>query len=142
METRSHRVTTGLIALAGTLVLALGAAACGGDDTAGSTLPPAAAEGRQIALRAGCAACHGADGEGGTGPAWTDTLGTQVELDDGTTVTVDEAFLTRSIADPDAEIVDGFTVKMPQNQLTDEEIARVVAYIVALDDAGTTGTGG
>ena len=31
---------------------------------------------------------------------------------------------------------------MPQNQLTDEEIAKVVAYIVALNDPAATGTGG
>ena len=47
-------------------------------------------------------ACHGADGEGGIGPAWAGSLGTEIELDDGTTVTVDEAYLTRAIADPGA----------------------------------------
>ena len=43
---------------------------------------------------------------------------------------------------PDAQVVDGFSVKMPQNQLTDEEIAKVVAYIVALNEPAPTGTGG
>ena len=141
METRSRRRATGLLALAAPLLLVVAAAACGGDDGGGSTpLSPAASEGRQIALRAGCAACHGTDGQGGTGPAWDDVLGTQVALADGSTVTGDEAYLTRSIADPDAEIVDGFSVKMPQNQLTDEEIAKVVAYIVELNDP--TGSAG
>jgi cytochrome c oxidase subunit 2 len=142
METRPRRGATGLVALVGPLLLVVGAVACGDDDTAGPPLSPEAAEGREIAVRAGCAACHGADGQGGTGPAWDDVLGTQVALDDGTTVTADEAYLTRSIADPDAQVVDGFSVKMPQNQLTDEEIAKVVAYIVALNEPAPTGTGG
>ncbi|MET0458587.1 MAG: c-type cytochrome [Ilumatobacteraceae bacterium] len=141
METR-RRSTTGLLLLATPVVLVFGAAACGGDDDAGPPRSPEAAEGRQIAVRSGCAACHGADGQGGTGPAWDDVLGTDVMLDDGSTVTADEAYLARSIADPDAEVVDGFSIKMPQNQLTDEEIAKVVAYIVALNEPVTGGTGG
>ena len=120
--------------MAVSLVLAAGAAACGGDDASGQPdLSPEAAEGRQIAARAGCAACHGSDGDGGTGPAWAGSLGTEVELEDGTTVTVDEAYLARSIADPDAQVHDGFAIQMPQNQLSDEEIAKVVAYIVELN---------
>ena len=115
------------------LLLAAGLAACGGDASGQPELSPTAAEGRQIAARAGCAACHGSDGGGGTGPAWAGSLGTEIELADGTTVTVDEAYLTRSIADPDAHVRDGFSIQMPQNQLTDEEIAKVVAYIVELN---------
>ena len=83
--------------------------------------------------RAGCTACHGADGEGGIGPAWAGSLGTEIELDDGTTVTVDEAYLERAITDPAAEIHAGFSVTMPENQLTDEEVAQVIDYIVSLD---------
>ena len=141
MEPRPRRAVTGLLALAGPVLLVLGAVACGGDDAA-SPMSPEAAEGRQIAVRAGCAGCHGADGQGGTGPAWNEVLGTEVELKDGTTVIADEAYLTRSIADPSAEVVDGFSVKMPQNQLTDDEIAKVVAYIVALNGPAPAGTGG
>ena len=123
------------------VLLALGTVGCGGDGDAGPPLSPEATEGRETAVRAGCAACHGADGQGGTGPAWDGVLGTDVTLDDGSTVTADEAYLTRSIADPAADVVDGFSVKMPQNQLTDEEIAKVVAYIVALNEPLTGGTG-
>ena len=121
-----------LIAVTSPVLLVAGAASCGGED-ASADLSPTATEGRQIASRAGCAACHGSDGGGGTGPAWTGTLGTDVELADGTTVTVDEAYLARSIADPDAQVRDGFAIRMPENQLSDEEIAKVVAYIVELN---------
>ena len=120
------------------VTLSAGAAACRDDDAGGSSeLSPAAVEGRQIALRAGCAACHGSDGDGGTGPAWAGSFGSEVELADGTTVTVDEAYLARSITDPGAQIHDGFAIQMPENQLTDEEIAKVVAYIVELDGAAS-----
>jgi cytochrome c oxidase subunit II len=117
-----------VLVLAG--VAALGAG-CGDDGTSSGT--GAAAEGQEIARRAGCTACHGVDGEGGIGPAWAGVLGTEIELDDGTTVTVDEAYLTRAIADPGAETHAGFSVTMPENRLSDDEIAQVVDYIVSLD---------
>jgi cytochrome c oxidase subunit II len=118
------------IVLAVAVVVALGAVGCA-DDGASSD-PGVADEGREIARRAGCAACHGADGEGGIGPAWAGSLGTEIELDDGTAVTVDEAYLERAITDPAAEIHTGFSVTMPENQLTEEEVAQVIDYIVSL----------
>ena len=130
-----------VIGLAVVGAVALGAASCG-DDDGGSSGSAEADEGQQIARRAGCNACHGADGEGGIGPAWAGSLGSEIELDDGTTITVDEAYLTRAIADPAAETHAGFAVTMPENSLTDAEIAEVVDYIVSLDGAAETGTTG
>jgi cytochrome c oxidase subunit II len=115
--------------LAAALLLAL-VAACGDDDSADH-------DGQQIARRAGCAACHGSDGQGGIGPAWDDSLGSEIELTDGTTVVVDEEYYTRAIADPQAQVRAGFDVTMPTNQLTDEEIAAVVDYIVGLNAEGS-----
>ena len=116
--------------LAAALLVAV-VAACGGDDDSADP------DGQRIARRAGCAACHGADGQGGIGPAWDDSLGSEVELTDGTTVVVDEDYLTRAIADPQAQVRAGFDVTMPTNHLTDEEIAAVVAYIVELNAEGS-----
>jgi mono/diheme cytochrome c family protein len=122
-------------------VVVLGLIGCGGDDDdGGDALSPAAEEGREIARRAGCTACHGVDGEGGVGPGWVGSLGSEVELDDGTTVTIDEAYLTRAIAEPSAEVRTGFNVQMPENDLSDDEIASIVEYIVALDGPASTGT--
>ncbi len=101
-------------------------AACGGNGGTQS-------EGERIALRSGCTSCHGADGEGGIGPAWAGSLGSEIELDDGTTTVVDEAYLSRAIADPSAEVRAGYDVSMPSNDLTEEEIDAVVAYIVELN---------
>jgi cytochrome c oxidase subunit 2 len=125
--------TPTIISLLAMAVVVLAAASCGGDDDGAGQVSGAAAEGQQIAQRSGCSACHGADGQGGIGPAWAGDLGTQVELTDGSTATVDEAYLRRSIAEPSAQVHAGFTVAMPENQLTDEEIDKVVAYIVSLN---------
>ena len=108
----------------------------------GHLSPPRPTEGRQIAGgRAGCAACHGADGRAALGPGMgRRRRAPRSTLDDGSTVTVDEAYLTRSIADPDAQVARrAIAIEMPQNQLTDEEIADVVAYIVALNGQGRGG---
>jgi mono/diheme cytochrome c family protein len=127
-----------------TAVVVLAAANCGGDDDGGGGGQPsgAAEEGRQIARDSGCSACHGADGQGGIGPAWAGDLGKQVELTDGSTVTVDEAYLRRSIANPSAQVHAGFNVSMPENELTKAEIDKVVAYIVSLNGGTAPGATG
>ena len=133
-----------LVALAlGVPVLMAAAVACGDDDggSAGSTGSAAAgtggksdaiARGQELARTKGCSACHGADGDGGLGPAWVGALGSTVALTDGTQVVVDEAYLTRSITDPQAQVVTGYAVAMPEQQFTDQEVADLVAYITSL----------
>ena len=59
-------------------------------------------------------------------------LGSTVTMTDGTQVVVDEAYLTRSIKDPQAQVVTGYSVAMPAQQLTDQEVADLVAYITSL----------
>ena len=118
-----------LVAIAAVAVAAL--AGCGGGDD-DLNLSPAAAEGRAIAQEAGCVSCHGADGGGQVGPAWKGLAGSTVALADGTTVTADTEYLTRSITEPDAELVEGYTIRMPTNTLTADEVASVVAYIEEL----------
>ena len=91
--------------------------------------PPLAAQGREIARSSGCSACHGRNGEGGVGPTWSGVYGEPVELEGGETVTADDEYLYRSIADPAVEKVEGYSVVMPNNNLDDDEIAAVIAYI-------------
>lgn len=119
---------------AGVLLPALIAvgAACGSSADSAPELSPAAEDGRDIARSKGCAACHGTNGDGGVGPAWTGLYASDVELEDGSTVVADAAYLTRAITDPDAEVRDGFSVSMPDNDLDPDEIDAVVAYIEAL----------
>jgi mono/diheme cytochrome c family protein len=123
------RVPARLIVTAATTVaISLGASACGG----GSNLSELAQRGQNTARSSGCASCHGANGQGGVGPKWTDLAGSQVDLKDGTSALADDAYLLRSILEPDAEEVAGFTVKMPINGLSEAEAADVVAYIKEL----------
>ncbi len=147
---KTRRTTPRAIGVLAPILLAI--AACGGgdgDDSGGGdgggdgpNLAEAAA-GRDIAARSGCAGCHGANGEGGVGPPWIGLLGSEVELSDGTTVVADREYLTASIKTPDAQKVAGYPVAMPVNQLSDDDIAKVVAYIETLaEGAPPTSAGG
>lgn len=119
-------------ALATTVILAV-AASCG---DSGVELSEAGARGKRIASASGCAGCHGADGQGGVGPSWQGLAGATVTLRDGSTVVADDEYLTRSIADPDADLLADYTLQMPRNRLDDSEIADVVAFIKDLRDVG------
>ncbi len=133
-----------------TLVMALAAVSCGDDNSetdsgaATATDAPGATSsggagvgdptiGEQLSRSKGCAGCHGQGFGGGAGPGWNGLAGSDVELADGTIVVADTAYLTRAIADPSAELVAGYTLRMPANNLTDAEIADIVAYIETLD---------
>ena len=60
------------------------------------------------ALASQCLSCHSVDGSAMVGPTWKGLYGEEVELDDGTTVIADDAYLAESITDPGAKIVKGF----------------------------------
>lgn len=95
-------------------------------------LSPEAAEGRTIANASGCASCHGKNGQGVTAPSWQNIYLKQIPINGGGNVLADEDYLYRSITDPQAEIVRDWTLKMPKNSLTDDEIASIIAYIKEL----------
>lgn len=134
MKRTVTRITT---ATAFTAVLAFTAVSCGGSDEAGEAPTGSMTQvstGEQVARSNGCAGCHGSDFDGAAGPTWIGLAGSEVELVDGSTVIADDAYLTRAIEDPSADVVAGFTLKMPANTLTDAEIADVVAFIQSLAD--------
>lgn len=109
--------------------LVLIATACGGE---ADDLDPLAAEGATLVRTEGCTACHGERGQGGVGPAWVGLHGSEVELDDGSVVMADDAYLARAITDPGAEQVAGYQVVMPENDLDDDQVAAIVAYLKTL----------
>ena len=137
---RRHRTVVGAAAVGAVLVV--GAAACG-DDGGGdaATLSEAGRRGRQISNQNGCASCHGSDGQGGVGPTWEGLAGSEVELDDGRVVVADDEYLRRAIVDPSAERTAGYTLQMPQNQLSDSEVDDVIAYIRDLSPDADSGGG-
>lgn len=118
-----------IAALAMLAVLAL--SSCGNEPEL--LLSPAAQEGRSVALDNGCASCHGKNGQGVTAPSWQGIYLEQIPLDGGISVLGDDDYLYRSITEPQAQIVEGWTIKMPENDLTDDEIASVIAFIKELE---------
>ena len=95
-----------------------------------SDVGPSPEEGQNLAVLKGCTSCHSVDDRTKIAPPWRGLYGSQIELNDGTVVMADDAYLFESIKDPNAKIVKGFTRgAMPQISLTDEEISSLVAYI-------------
>ena len=101
---------------------------------------PAAAgnpeKGQQVAQTMGCLGCHSIDGSKIVGPSWQGLFGkTETFADDSSTV-VDEAYIRESILTPSAKVVAGFADGlMPKtfgDQLSEEQIADVIAYIKSL----------
>jgi cytochrome c oxidase subunit 2 len=106
--------------------------ACGGN-AGGVDLSPAAQAGRNTMRSNGCASCHGANGQGGVGPSFEGLFGSAVTLEDGSTVIADADYLRESITDPSKQIVEGYTLPMPTNDLSDAEIDEIIAFIVELE---------
>ncbi len=102
-------------------VAALVVSGCGGDSLA--------ERGRAVAQDVGCLSCHSTGTDDGLGPGLGGIWGEDRTFADGSTGTVDEAYLRRSILAPDAQVVDGFAAIMPQIRLSDEELEGVVAYL-------------
>lgn len=99
----------------------------------GSGEDPLVAMGEQLYTEQGCAGCHSIDGSDNVGPSWQGLYGREETLDDGTTVTVDEAYIEESIRNPNAAIVDGYQGIMPAyDTLTDEQIEAIIAFIQSL----------
>lgn len=93
------------------------------------------ARGELLVAGNGCAACHSINGAANVGPTWLGLAGSQAELEDGTTVIADDAYLAESIVNPKAKIVKGYAPVMPETYgslFTEAQIADIVAYIKTL----------
>ena len=90
-------------------------------------------DGRKLAVEKGCLGCHSLDGSPGVGPSFKGLYGRSVVvITRGTerTITVDDAYLRRSILDPQADLVKGFQPIMPDfGDLKKEEIEALVVFM-------------
>ena len=91
-----------------------------------------AASGQELSVSKGCIACHSIDGTAIIGPTWKGLYGSQESLEDGSSVTVDDAYIKESILNPTIKITKGYQPLMPVLPVTDEEIAAITDYIKSL----------
>jgi cytochrome c oxidase subunit II len=81
-----------------------------------------------------CSGCHTIDGSSGVGPTLQGLYGSEVEMDDGSMVLVDEDHLYEAIVDPRATTRADYPDVMPSfSNLSDEEVSGLVAFIQSLE---------
>jgi cytochrome c oxidase subunit II len=85
-----------------------------------------------------CNSCHLDTGQG-RGPSLKDIFGKPVELADGSTVIVDEAYLRESILNSQAKIVRGFQPLMPtfQGLISEEGLAALIEHVRSMSPTAT-----
>ncbi len=78
-----------------------------------------------------CSGCHKVDGTKATGPALNMIWGTEENVNNGEKVMVDRAYVQKSIWEPNADIVDGYSPKMNSFKgiLDQQDINRVISYL-------------
>jgi cytochrome c oxidase subunit 2 len=86
-----------------------------------------------------CVSCHIDNGQG-RGPSLSNLIGKPIQLTNGQTVTVDEAYLRESILNSQAKVVAGFTPLMPtfQGLISEEGLVALIEYIKTLSPQTTT----
>lgn len=83
-----------------------------------------------------CVTCHLENGQG-RGPVLQNAYGSTVQLANGQTVTMDDAYIRESILNPQAKVVAGFQPIMPtfQGLVSEEQILQLIAYVKSLSQA-------
>ena len=94
--------------------------------------------GRRLFTANACGGCHSLTGASGAGPTVKGLAGKQVELSDGRSITADDAYLTKAITDPDAELVKGYQKGVMSTSISSfglagkpQDVAALVAFIKA-----------
>jgi cytochrome c oxidase subunit 2 len=82
----------------------------------------------------GCNACHSTDGAKKVGPTFQALYGKTENIADGTTVTVDDSYISESILVPGEKVVAGYANQMPtfQGQVTTDQITDIIEFIKSL----------
>jgi cytochrome c oxidase subunit 2 len=93
------------------------------------------ATGKKIMQNIGCFACHTIDGTKLVGPSFKGIWGEEQTVVTGKEtrkVTVDEEYITRSIYDPNADVVEGYMKGLMvsyNGQLSEDDIANIIEYL-------------
>ncbi len=88
--------------------------------------------------RQGCKACHTIDGARLVGPSFKDLYGHEARMRDGTTLTIDEAYISESILYPNRKVVEGYEPVMTPflGKLNDKEIDAITTWLKTLSSLG------
>ena len=92
-----------------------------------------ASAGEKLFQDLACITCHRADAQG-RGPVLQGLFGKTVHLQNGETVTADEAYIRESILNPGAKITAGFQPIMPtfQGLVSEEQVLELIEYVKSL----------
>jgi len=88
----------------------------------------------RLIVDSGCVACHSFHGERLVGPPLDRLGGAPRRFVDGSTATVDEAYVAESILEPNRRIVEGYPAVMPpySNLIDEADAEALAAYLVSL----------
>jgi len=89
--------------------------------------------GEHLFKKLACITCH-VEGRGTVAPDLSHIFGTMAQLNNGTSVKVDETYVRAHILDPGAWLVRGYDPVMPsfRGQVSEEDIMNLIAYIKSL----------
>jgi len=92
--------------------------------------------GEKLYKQRGCQSCHSLDGTDKVGPTWKGLYGTtEHEFENGSTVTVDENYLRKSILKSQVRIVKGYQNVMPSySGLSERQVSALVEFIKQQSD--------
>lgn len=95
-----------------------------------SKLTPAE-RGKKLYTAKACVGCHSLDGSAMVGPTFKGAYGASREMQDGSTVVADDAYITESILKPMAKVKKGYAPAMPayEGQLSDSEVKDLIEFI-------------
>lgn len=97
--------------------------------------------GEKLYHKLGCIACHSTDGAPGIAPSWKNLYGKTEELNDGTSVTINDDYIRQKILTPQKQIAKGYGPIMPtfQGRVSEREILGLIAYIKSLSESHKPG---
>lgn len=96
----------------------------------GAAVESMVTRGEKLYKQFNCLSCHG---DPSRGPLLDGIYGKKIELQDGSTVTADDAYLRESILNPAARVVKGYQPVMPiySQQMNEEQVLEILAYLKA-----------
>ncbi|MFH1121676.1 MAG: cytochrome c oxidase subunit II [Bacteroidota bacterium] len=96
------------------------------------------AEGKRLMEKNGCVVCHSSDGTKIVGPSYKGVYGHKLTVITGgkeREITADDEYIKRSIYEPDADLVKGFSkgqMVSYKTILSDEDVANIIEYLKTL----------